>query len=332
MLYRLTDTALQFARDDGDLPFELPRATFADISHLCANRAGDAVIVTAAQTARDVADVARNERGRYRAFRVDAGGAAPLTTEYTSTAIPLPDGERIAYSNGAALVVRGPNEHRVFKVGRFSWGPPSLSADETGRWVSMTRWKGDDRKLFYVDLQTGAAQTSKFSYYSYLFRAGAVIYEHARDVKRFDPANQSSTTLTTKAVAREILTLLDIAPEAAADGEIVFSRLTRSTNGYFAVVLVLGKGRRLGHALVEFGANSPMSIVHCVEDQDWGIVGARSSARLTVLALERYQDARRVEQKSLYLGESSTLAAAGWRPVATALTPDFGFQFLPASD
>jgi hypothetical protein len=53
---------------------------------------------------------------------------------------------------------------------------------------------------------------------------------------------------------------------------------------------------------------------------------------LTVLALERYQDARRVEQKSLYLGESSTLAAAGWRPAATALTPDFGFQFLPASD
>jgi hypothetical protein len=150
-----------------------------------------------ARTARDVADVARNERGRYRAFRVDAGGAAPLTTEYTSTAIPLPDGERIAYSNGAALVVRGPNEHRVFKVGRFSWGPPSLSADETGRWVSMTRWKGDDRKFFYVDLQTGVAQWAKFSYYSYLFRAGAVIYEHARDVKRFDPANQSSTTLTT---------------------------------------------------------------------------------------------------------------------------------------
>jgi len=33
------------------------------------------------------------------------------------------------------------------KVGRFNWGPPSLSVSPAGDRIAWTRWKGDDQKL-----------------------------------------------------------------------------------------------------------------------------------------------------------------------------------------
>jgi hypothetical protein len=335
VLHRQTDTALQFARDDGQLLFELPRDAFAHITSVCATDSDAEVVVTAAQSPNDVADVTRNNRGRYRAFRVNVDGVTPLTTEYTSSAVPLRDdrgeGHRIAYYSGSSLVVLGPNEHRVFKAGRFTWGPPSLSVDDTGRFVGMTRWKGDDRKLLLADLHSGSAETSKFSYFSYLFHGRHVLFELATSIRSFDLTTQVTKTVTTTAVTKQVLALLGLPPEAATGGYVRFSNLAPSCNGgFFATVLVFKGDRRLGHAVMAFGDAGPSSVVYRVEDDRWLIKAVCSSAKVTGIALERYEDCSVEERRFVALGEAATWVDAGWWPVMTARTPDFGFQFLPS--
>src|SRR5262245_2428150 len=126
MYARRRDSQLQLSRDGKAVAFAIPDSTFADVSFACGSVARDYVVLTAVKSGDRVADVRANERGNYRAYRIDANGIEPLTKEYTNTAIALPDGG-IAYSNGSSLVIARPSGKETHKVGQFNWGPPAIS-------------------------------------------------------------------------------------------------------------------------------------------------------------------------------------------------------------
>src|SRR5690349_5139482 len=208
MYARRRDSQLQFSRDGKAIAFAIPDTTFADISYACGSVARDHVLLTAVSNGDRIADVRTNERGNYRAYRVDANGVEPLTKEYTNTAIPLPDGG-IAYSNGSSLVIARSSGKEAHKVGRFTWGPPAISCTADGAVVALTKWKGDDRKLAWTKAGE-KLQISRFSYYSYLIAGRIAHYALGKDIHSFDLEHGKSKALTTRAFKQKLLRAVGI--------------------------------------------------------------------------------------------------------------------------
>jgi hypothetical protein len=334
LLVRTQGGRTEFSVDGQQVLFAIDAARFAHIPHLCAD--GDHVIATAAESAADVADVSASRRGNYRAWRIGAGVERCLTREYTNTAIPLPGpDEALAYSNGTHLVLLEGGRRRAFKTGAFNWGPVSLSVDPAGRRVAMTKWRGDYRKLFWLERDAGTTGLSAFSYFSYLLTDDTCCFCNQHAIKRFQFADASLITLThTRFVARLLAALgYDTAASARAEVELHWSGLGWLGDRLVAAVRVVRPPDYVqqANALISFVPNDDASDVKLLEPDlgPWSaqaFIGNR--ATLQVL-LERYVEGRVVGTRRLALGAQAQALQHGWELVGDARHPEAGSAFLP---
>ncbi len=298
---------------------------------MCGDDVSQTIVVTAAKEAADVADVMANRRGNYRAYRVSDNGWTQLTREYTNTATPLPNG-MISYSNGSNLVVGSGSERRAWKTGRFSWGPVAISCNRDASVIAMTKWKGDDRKLFTVQLESGAAATSTFSCYSYVLNDADVYYALGSGIKRFSLVSGKTEALTGKLFTQALLELFGLSePPRSVKTNMHFVTLFQER--LLATVLLLADHgssfERLAHAVVswtpgrtdiriEFDSGRDGSIDRLASDGDTAVVSYR-------LAREQPPSAARM----FAVGPSAQWIDVGWHPAGVPWLPEHGFQFLP---
>jgi hypothetical protein len=332
MFWKRTTDSLVVSHDCKTVALTIGLDTFAHIAYAAAWPGSDLMIVTAARTDRDRADVRANHRGNYRAFRIDAEGAHILTDEYTNTAIPLAHGQGFAYSNGSSLVIVRDGVRRAYKVGRFGWGPVSLSCDSDGDRVAMTKWRGSDRKVAFVDPGMNAALISRFSHYSYLLQHEAVVYVLGKDIMSYSPASGKSHSITPTPVRRQLLEALGIGPMEDGEAEIRFGGLSLFEDQLVTQALVLAPHykRVVWHGLVGVTHDAQgFRIIHAVDDP-WRISYITTTNDTLCLGLELYDDNSRIVNKRVHgIGRHAAAALEGWRPIPTPRVPDHGFQFLP---
>lgn len=337
MLVKPKETLLLFASNDEQVRFEIGAEDLADISYACATFDEAAVVLTAARNGSDVADVKAKQRGNYRAYRLSPDGLQQLTDEYTSSAIPLP-GKGVAYSNGKALVVLTNGQREEHKVGRFNWGPPSISSNEDGSLLALVKWKGDDRKLLLVDTKSKSQIMPSFSLYSYLLVGGSVLFELQRDIRRFEPKTGKIETLTNLSFRRALVDLCNLSSLDSSQLHFGFSNLS-VLNGATVVNVQIADPETFephAKAIVRLSpAGAPEDIVLAAPaDADWRIQAIASAGSVIRAKLGRFVRRNNfpelVETKFVWVSnESSVCTKDDWNVVGVPQVPDFGFQFLP---
>jgi hypothetical protein len=328
MYVRPRNSTNEFSLDGRSVVCSLPVDTFADVSHMCACPARGVIVLTGVKAGGRVADVSRNARGDYRAYRLNASGIEALTDEYTSSAVPIPDGG-IAYSNGGALVIARSSGREVHKVGRFSWGPTSISCSEDGAIVALTKWKGDDRKLAWT--KSGEAlQVSRFSYQSYVLMGRTAYYALSADICAFDVELAKSKTLTTRALKQRLLRDLGIGRDV--DQTILrFGKLS-SLDGSLVAALDIQENesfRWLYHGIAAVDRSTTAIRILQKIEEPWHVSNIESNSTTLQVTLDRYENMTLVETRAIALGREQHFLAEGWRMLGHPNHPSFGFQFMP---
>ncbi|MCG3133067.1 MAG: hypothetical protein HMLKMBBP_00159 [Planctomycetes bacterium] len=333
MYWKRSRDVIRVSRDGESELFSFDAGEFAEITSATAWPGGDDVTVTAAKQDVDRADVMANRRGKYRAFRISRSGVEQLTDEYTSTAVPLPNNEGLAYSNGSSLVVLRAGQRVAHRVGRFNWGPVSISCSDDGRRVAMNKWKGDCSKVAYAD--QGAAQivVTRFSHDSYLLVRDVILYCTGADLRSFDPSTGVSRTLVPRPERRRLLGSI-----GWSDAEDDVVRLDFSSLSLFdGMPVVCIHAYRFGAALSRWqglvrlpASDRGLEIVRSI-DEPWRIRGVRSVNDTIRLDLERIENLELAETAVEVLGRRAESVRSGWHPLDWPRVPNLGFQFLPRS-
>jgi hypothetical protein len=338
MLVKRKDDSLLFSSDDGAKQLTLKLNEFAHISFISSSADESEIIVTAAREKTDIADVMSNKRGRYHAYRLNTHALVQLTKEYTNTAIFVPGGG-IGYSNGNALVVQSGEARQVHKMGKFNWGPCSLSANEDGSHIGIVKWKGDDRKLLLCNRVAQTATLSKFSLYSYVLVGGVVYYQGGTEVRSFDPLVGVSHTITNLDLRRQLLELCDLRHLDAKRMFFGFSNLTLVRGKLLAGFRISEPDTFESHAMgiIQWspGSTVPELLFRLSESGRWNVEGIQSTGSLGRATLVRFEDKgnriETVETKTVWLGpQPSWLDDPDWVLVGSSQTPEGGFQFLPS--
>jgi hypothetical protein len=318
------------SRDGATVDFSFRANAFADIANATAWPASDSLTLTAAKNEADRANVEEGRRGDYRAYRVHRLGIETLTSEYTNTAIPLLDNSGLAYSNGGSLVVVRGDVRQTFRLGRFSWGPTSVSCDAAGRWIGMTKWRGDDRKVAFLDPAKNTLAISRFSHYSYLLYDDSILYTHG-SVSSYSPTNNKSTTIFPLAKKRGLLEELGLEAGWANKSRFFFNNLS-ILNGTPVLSLRIADVRsyeEIWQGVITLPVRGgPFEILYTTQSP-WQIKGITSNGRLLAVALERYQDARLADHREVFVDRTGERSLGEWTLVSAPFAPDHRFQFLP---
>jgi len=330
MFWKRSGDLISISADGQGESLSFGAGELADIRYACAWPGSCAVLLTAARTSTDRASVRENRRGNYRAYSASAGGIERFSDEYTNTAIPLPDNRGIAYSNGTSLVVITDGQRRAYKVGRFNWGPTSVSCNERGNLVAMAKWKGNHRKLVFADLRSNTLSLSRFSFHSYLLLGDAILYVLDSDVERYAPASGQNRSITPQSVRAELLDAVGIRTARVSQAVVSFNDLS-----LFEGRVIVSAGvhhpetfERFWYGIVQLPYQEhPLGIVAPIE-RPWRVGNLSSTGDTLCLTLERFENARLAGTRLMAIGRRQECIAAGWRPLAHPRIPDHGFQFL----
>jgi hypothetical protein len=348
MLARSKGGILQVRSVDGTFEREVALEGLNSVTSLRIDPAGRRIAVTAASGVGRAPDVNSNRRGDLRLYVIDleSGERRRLTEDYAHDAFWWPDSSRLAYhtSCGVAVVrVADAREEHRFEVGRFSWGPPSISVSPTGARVAFVKWKGDDRKLAVYDLATGAGEVFRTSCLDYAWWKDDVIaYDRGQSIKRFDvTTGKTREWLSSKRIlpgaealdellpgAREILTTNQFDFPQLGEPRLTRARffggrvyahlaLANRTARLTAVVSVTEEGRNLKVHAASGGARAL---------RDFMLL---DGAQTIAVSFEEYEAARITGRGLVYVGPHADSIPAGFGPLARLAAPEFGFHALP---
>lgn len=331
MFWKQSQEAIVVSRDGEQELFRFGAKELAQIAYASAWPGSDELLLTAARTEQDCADVMGNSKGNYRAYAASARGLQLLTKEYTNTAIPLPQGRGLAYCNGGSLVIVRDGQRTALKLGRFSWGPSSLSCTASGERVAMTKWKGDDRKLAFVELTSQALTLSRFSYHSYVLVGDDILYVLGGDVMCYSHATGKSRSITPEAFLPRLLETLGIDPARRPGLVFRFNDLTLLEERPIVVasVQVPGTWEYLWHGIVALPwQDHPLQVV-LPATRPWGVGAIAPAGDTLAVTLQRSEKGALVEQRLETVGPRQAILADGWWPIPSPRIPSHGFQFLP---
>lgn len=218
------------------------------------------------------------------------------------------------------------------KVGRFNWGPVSLSRNETGSLVAMIKWKGDDRKLAFLDVEKNTFEVSRFSCFSYVLFETEIVHVLSNDVMVLDPATGKSRSITPAKVRRGLLELVGLGQRSLDDTMISLGALSLLEGGLVAR-LGVQDGRSYDHlwqGIVSLPHEGREMRVVYRSEPGWFVRGIASGGGLWI-SLERYESMKLAETRLVGTGEAAAALQSGWRPLANPRLPELGFQFLPGS-
>ncbi|MBX6723757.1 MAG: hypothetical protein IRY92_11080 [Dactylosporangium sp.] len=201
--------------------------------------------MTAVPAGRPIPDVLANDRGDLRLFRCDPrdGVWHQVYRGYAHDPVCLPGGGYVVHRGAGLTLLDGQGVIvREVRVGRFNWGPPSLSVSPAGDTVAWVRWRGDDRRVCVEGVEPGRStefRTSVFRYawldpqsLIYIYGAGPRILELASGkTRRFGSGlrNQLRRGMVVEAT-EELLALAELPADQVWEFYAT-SRLSAPTSG-----------------------------------------------------------------------------------------------------
>jgi hypothetical protein len=194
----------------------------------------------------------------------------------------------------------------------------------------MTQWRGDKRKLFWVERVPGTSALSAFSYYSYLLREDDCCICTASALKRYIFADGSLATITDTRLNKRLAAALGLDAGEFAQLDWHWNDLAR-LDGRLVSALQVRFGPEYAHranALVALGGDGTVDVLER-DLAPWAAVVLVSDGRSLQARLDRAEDGTLVEAMTRGYGQHAAALNAGWQLVSDPHQPDPGFQFLP---
>lgn len=149
--------------------------------------------MTATPAGHRVPDVGANDRGDLRLFRCDPydGVWQQVYRGYAHDPVCLPDGGYVVHRGAGLTLLDGQGAVvREVKVGRFSWGPPSLSVSPAGDTIAWVRWRGDAQQLCVESVEPGRSTQFRTRIFRYAWLdSQTLIYVHGVRPRLLDIAS-----------------------------------------------------------------------------------------------------------------------------------------------
>ncbi|MGC5019087.1 hypothetical protein [Micromonospora sp. DT47] len=287
-------------------------------------------------------DLWANFRGDLRLFRCDPrdGVWQQVYRGYAHDPVCLPEGGYVVHRGAGLTLLDGQGAVvREVKIGRFSWGPPSLSVSPAGDTVAWVRWRGDDQRLCVEGVQPGRSAQFRTSVSRYAWLdSQTLIYIHGAHPRLLDIASGTTRRFGTglrnhvrKGVAGATAQLQALA-ELPADQlwEFYDDLQVVGDNVWFSATLTEQRGSRRVDGL--FRADVPGSHLNLVatmspNDRVEGFFALPDRSALILVAT--YHGTTIVDRSQMAVGPMVEFLASGWFPLLNSNQAEFGFHRLP---
>lgn len=300
------------------------------------------LIATATPSGNRIPDVSANDRGDLRLFRCDPrdGVWQQVYRGYAHDPVCLPDGGYVVH-RGAGLTFL---DHqgavvREVKVGRFNWGPPSLSASPSGDMVAWVRWRGDDRKLCVEGVEPGRSTQFRTSIFHYAWLdSHTLLYVHGArprlldivsgHTRQFGPGLRNHVRQGVGGATAELQALADLPADQLWEfygdlqvvGDDVWYSATLTEQGGSRRVDGLFRANRDGTDLDLVATMAP-------DDRVEGFFALPDRSALILVAT--YEGTTIVDRHQISVGPLAEFLASGWSPMLDSSHPEVGFHRLP---
>lgn len=320
----------------------VPLVEFAFISTAAYWPADDSLLLTGVREGRRTPNLKDNFKGDIRLYRwrLPSGPWDELYGKYAHDPAPIPGSSEVAFhcGNGLAIVDADGVLVAQHKVGRFRWGPPSLSASPAGTKIAMIKWKGEDQKLFVYDRNTGGGTLYKQSCLRYCwYDENHILYFLHGPLRLLDVQTGKSTVLlgdVTRLPPGRLDPRLEKVRELKRPGvEVVhdYDEIAVSPDRiYFALGIWADVQPRYsfhGVCCTDREAKQLEVLYVCERELVEGIVVDEDGT--VALELGRRSDRQEVvERRRVVIGSEDSPLRHGWHVMPTGRVPEFGFHYL----
>lgn len=318
----------------------LQRFSFVSAIRWCGHRRE--LIITATPTGRRAPDVSADDRGDLRLFRCDPADGVwqEVYRGYAHDPVCLPDGGYVVHRGAGLTLLDGQGSVvREVKVGRYNWGPPSLSVGPAGDTIAWVRWRGDDQQLCVEGVEPGRSTQFRTRVYRYAWRdSQTLIYLRGAGPRLLDIASgatrgfgrglrnhvpQGMTGATAQLHALAALPA-DQLWESYGDLQVV------GDDVWFSAALIERWGSRRVDGLFRAepdGTHLTLVMTMAPHDRIEGFFALPDRSALILVAT--YQGTTIVDRGQMALGPMAEFLTSGWSPLLDSNQPEFGFHRLP---
>lgn len=322
-----------------DQPIFVVPWTFPFVSALRWDSRTATLIATATPPGSAEPAVRKDDKGHLALYRWPVGAAAwdLLYAGYAHDPVVIDGGYAVHRGAGLTFLDESGVVDREHKVGRFNWGPPSLSAMPDSDRVAWIRWRGDDR-LLCVEDRLGQASTelrSSVDGYAWL-SADTVVWHKGQSLRTLNLGTGRTEGLgSMREAARggELPELvLEYMRSPKAEYRLVFRHLSCMAGRLWFVADFHSMTGVLPHFHGLFVSNADASAWSLVVAPSKGsrIEGFEILDDLTFnLVVARYEGTRIVARDRQGQGPSADFLSGDWVRIASSQEPNFGFHRLP---
>jgi hypothetical protein len=315
------------------------RFSFVSAARWCGHRSE--MIVTAVEHGRRTPDVMGNQPGDLALYRYSPldGVWHQVYGGYSHDPVCLPAGGYVVHRGAGLTFIDDDAVVRETKVGRFNWGPPSLSVSPDGATVAWIRWNGHDRKLCLEDVTSGQSRQLTTSVYDYAWLDSAtLLYRLGTGPRQLDIA-----TGRTRAFGRPLRehinnripgTTPDFAKLAALPADQTWENYgdlaVTANTVWFVASLASRSARERATGLFRTdvtGANVEQVLAVAANEliEHFDALPDRSVvARVAV-----YEGLTIVDRRITAVGSLAGFLNDGWRHMMMSTAPQMGFHAMP---
>jgi hypothetical protein len=322
--------------------FRVPLRAFSFLSAIrwCGHR--QELIMTATPAGGRIPDATANDRGDLRLFRCDPddGVWQQLHRGYAHDSVCLPDGGYVVHRGAGLSLLDGQGRVvREVKIGRFNWGPPSLSVNPAGDTVAWVRWKGDHQRPCVEGVEPGRSTQFRTSIYRYAWLdSRTLIYIHGAGPRLLDIASGATRRFGSglrnhvrRGVAGATDELRELA-ELPADQlwEFYGELQVIGEDVWFSATLTEQWGPRRVDGLFRAdpgGSHVKLAATMPRNDRIEDFFALPDGSVLILVAT--YHNTTIVDRRETAVGPMADFLALGWSPLLASDRPDFGFHRLP---
>ncbi|MFD0746742.1 hypothetical protein ACFQ1L_36450 [Phytohabitans flavus] len=259
---------------------------------------------------------------------------------YAHDPVCLPQGGFVVHRGaGLTLLDEDGVVVREVKVGRFGWGPPSLSVNLGGDVVGWVRWRGDSRRLCVEPVEPGGSTQFRTSVYRYAWLdRHTVIYIHGGGPRLLDISSGDTGRFGmglrghVRAGVSGATALLQELAELPADRlwEFYGDVQVAGDDVWFCATLTEQRGpRRVDGLFRADPAGTQLTLVAAMPPDD-RIEGFHTMPdRSVAILVATYEGTTIVNRRQMAVGPLAQFLTSGWSPLLDSRDPEFGFHRLP---
>ena len=259
---------------------------------------------------------------------------------YAHDPVCLPDGGYVVHSGAGPTFLDGQGAVvREVRVGRFNWGPPSLSVSPLADAVAWVRWRGDDRKVCVEAVEPELSTQFRTSIFRYAWLdSHTLIYVHGAGPRLLDIVSGHTRRFglglrrhAHHGIAGEAAQLYALAELPANQLWEFYGDLQVVGNSvWYSATLTEQRGSRRIDGL--FRANSDGTALDLVatmspNDRVEGFFALSDQSAVIIVAT--YEGTTIVDRRKMAVGPAAEFLMSGWSPQLDSNQPNFGFHRLP---